>query len=555
VGIYQNPPKVFINEQGQPDGFFVDLLSALSPRLQVKFDYVEVTWPEGLDDLADGKIDLLVDVVSSPSRQEDYELSKVAVLENWATLYIHEKEEPSYYTLQDLPGKTIAVMQQDNNYAAFKARLAADSAKVRFIEVVGYPEVLQAVAQGKADMGLVNCYFGKYYSHKLPVQEVSILVNPSTIHFAGTKPKTAELIGRIDRELHKLKQDEESVYYDLINRWLAAPNFFVIPKWLNRLLAFAAVLFFAITVITIFLVLKLKQRKRELQVTNWHLKKEAKEKQVYQQELIRQNEELVGTNKELDGLIQEKTQYEEVLQHQNEELVNTNKELDHLIYQISHNLRAPVASSLGLIGISWFGGAEEVMPMIQERLLGLDSTIADIMDYYQNMHIGVKPVELAVEELVEEVFEQLKPLHQYQVELHQEYALQHPLVTDEYRFRTILHNLMSNSIKFKNLAADDAAFVRVKIASDLQQLQLVVEDNGIGILANQQQKVFEMFYRATNQGGGAGLGLYIAQRMAINLGGKISLASAPGRGTVASLVLPNLHEPERTSVAELSDRK
>ncbi len=114
---------------------------------------------------------------------------------------------------------------------------------------------------------------------------------------------------------------------------------------------------------------------------------------------------------------------------------------------------------------------------------------------------------------------------------------------------------MSNSIKFKNLAADDAAFVRVKIASDLQQLQLVVEDNGIGILANQQQKVFEMFYRATNQGGGAGLGLYIAQRMAINLGGKISLASAPGRGTVASLVLPNLHEPERTSVAELSDRK
>jgi signal transduction histidine kinase len=68
---------------------------------------------------------------------------------------------------------------------------------------------------------------------------------------------------------------------------------------------------------------------------------------------------------------------------------------------------------------------------------------------------------------------------------------------------------------------------------------LEIADNGIGIPNDQKSKIFDMFYRATEQGEGSGLGLYIVKEMLEKLGGDITIDSEPGQGTRITLSIPN----------------
>jgi signal transduction histidine kinase len=73
-----------------------------------------------------------------------------------------------------------------------------------------------------------------------------------------------------------------------------------------------------------------------------------------------------------------------------------------------------------------------------------------------------------------------------------------------------------------------------------QQLDLIVEisDNGIGIEACNLEKVFEMFFRASEKTTGTGLGLYISREIMVKLNGNIRLDSEVGQGTLATISLP-----------------
>ena len=64
-------------------------------------------------------------------------------------------------------------------------------------------------------------------------------------------------------------------------------------------------------------------------------------------------------------------------------------------------------------------------------------------------------------------------------------------------------------------------------------------DNGIGIDEANLNRIFEMFYRATEQSDGSGIGLYIVKNAVDKLGGQISVSSRPGQGTRFNIVLPN----------------
>ncbi|MFA9218325.1 MAG: response regulator [Sphingomonadaceae bacterium] len=122
----------------------------------------------------------------------------------------------------------------------------------------------------------------------------------------------------------------------------------------------------------------------------------------------------------------------------------------------------------------------------------------------------------------------------------------HPAVaawfcTDPLRLRQILHNFVSNAIKFTLAGSIELALDVVHTAPDEQLLKFTVRDTGIGISAANQAKLFQAFVQAdgdtTRRFGGTGLGLAICLGLADNMGGTISMDSAPGLGTTISLVL------------------
>ena len=121
-------------------------------------------------------------------------------------------------------------------------------------------------------------------------------------------------------------------------------------------------------------------------------------------------------------------------------------------------------------------------------------------------------------------------------------------VSDRQRLEQILKNLLSNAIKFT-----DAGTVSLHVSTDAAgQVRFQVQDSGIGIADDQQQKIFDAFHQAdgttSRRYGGTGLGLSISRDLAALLGGSIELASTAGQGSTFTLVLPH-SMPERAPEA------
>jgi signal transduction histidine kinase len=115
-----------------------------------------------------------------------------------------------------------------------------------------------------------------------------------------------------------------------------------------------------------------------------------------------------------------------------------------------------------------------------------------------------------------------------------------PLVySDQYRLTVIFNNLISNAIKYRDTAKDKPMVNIQGMISD-ESLVLYFKDNGIGISAEIGDRIFDMFFRATHQDEGSGLGLYIVKEAVEKLGGQISVESALGSGTTFKIIIPNM---------------
>jgi two-component system sensor histidine kinase EvgS len=115
-------------------------------------------------------------------------------------------------------------------------------------------------------------------------------------------------------------------------------------------------------------------------------------------------------------------------------------------------------------------------------------------------------------------------------------------VGDPLRIRQVLSNFLSNAVKFTETGGIE---VRARVTEDaaaVQTVEFAVTDTGIGIAPEQQRLLFDDFAQAeattTRRFGGSGLGLVICRRLAVLMGGDVTMESAPGAGTTLRLVLP-----------------
>ena len=235
---------------------------------------------------------------------------------------------------------------------------------------------------------------------------------------------------------------------------------------------------------------------------------------------------------------------EKALRKQNEELVKINKELDSFVYSVSHNLRAPLMSVLGLLHLARADEKEnEVLNhyfvMMESSIHKLDDTLKEILDYSRNARSDLKYEKVLIRELIADGFERLKFMEGCdQIEKHVTVEDDVPLYSDAYRLIVILNNLVSNAIKYRDMRKEKP-FISIEASVTDKTLRILFEDNGIGISTELQEKIFHMFFRATEKSDGAGLGLYIVKETVDKLGGKISVTSTLGKGTTFEITLPN----------------
>jgi len=227
----------------------------------------------------------------------------------------------------------------------------------------------------------------------------------------------------------------------------------------------------------------------------------------------------------------------------NQALVKLNRDLDQFVYSASHDLRAPVLAISGIvekIRTTEPSLANQVddLHRIQQVASRMDDTITDIVGYSKNARLPIEVVPINLEALVRELFDSLKYLKNYDIALSVEIKTSHGFYGDKSRIQSLLRNLLSNAIKF-SVSRPEGSFVMVSGRVDEHLCELEIADNGEGIPAEYQSKVFDMFFRASTNAHGSGLGLYICNEILQRLGGKIMFHSEPGEGTIFKISLPN----------------
>lgn len=238
---------------------------------------------------------------------------------------------------------------------------------------------------------------------------------------------------------------------------------------------------------------------------------------------------------------------EQRLMERNNELLKLNNELDHFVYSTSHNIRAPLTSILGVLQLL----DEEIsreerqhyQTLIEQAVTNLDATIHDITDYSRNSRIKVNIEEIQLLPLLNKVYHQVifAELNS-RVSIYFDLPEHFTLFSDAYRLKIVFTNLITNAIRYSDSSRQES-WVKVSLEhQDHQHVTLAVADNGIGIEADIQDKVFHMFYRGTTHSTGTGLGLYIVREALAKLRGSIQFSSEKGKGTRFLVTLPLHHE-------------
>jgi signal transduction histidine kinase len=114
-------------------------------------------------------------------------------------------------------------------------------------------------------------------------------------------------------------------------------------------------------------------------------------------------------------------------------------------------------------------------------------------------------------------------------------------VWDRMRVEQIFSNLLSNAIRY-----GASRPIEVTLGGDLEQIELVVKDHGIGIPEADRERIFQRFERAgkTRSSGGFGIGLWTVDKCCSAMGGRISVTSQPGKGSEFTVMLPRVTEKE-----------
>ena len=241
------------------------------------------------------------------------------------------------------------------------------------------------------------------------------------------------------------------------------------------------------------------------------------------------------------------------------EIVQAKREVEHanqikaaFLGHMSHEVKTPLHSITGALSLLRKSGPSDdqqryidIIDASQQVILRMASDILD----YAKLEAGKLQFEhnpFNLRELLEQVFTMMAILaaeKKLRFRLQVDFTGDSILLGDRDRIKQVLCNLLSNAIKFTR-SGEITLLVKSTDDSD-SQVTFVVQDEGIGIEAEDLGKLFQPFSRLANatrhQIGGTGLGLVISKELVERMGGTISVSSVPHRGTTFTVELPLLN--------------
>lgn len=518
-GLYNNPPLSFLDEDGNPQGLIIDIINAIAKDEGWKITYIPCEFSVCLEMADEGEIDLLAPIAYSEDRAKKFDFTNEATIINWGQVYM--RDDSSIETIFDLNGKTLAVLRNDIHTQAIEKLLSNFYVSVSFVYEDDYQTVFEELRDGQVDAGVVNRLYGSFYGSTYNLKGSPIIFNPIDIVFAAKKGAHQEELTTIDHSLQKYKQNQDSIYYQSIDHWLAGKAVWHLPEWapwLGGLIGLALVSFGIANIVL----------RREVHRKTKQLQEEISEKEIAQGKLQEYTEHL-------EELVTERTRelWEALNQIVRQEKLAV---LGQVVTGIGVELGTPlttISNAAYYLEMNMKGEREkEYTGIIKSEVQKTEEILNNFLIYTNPKPPLIQKVP--VEKLVKKVMDEQLPNEDVKISI--EIPDSTPsLVVDPTHIERVLKSLVSNAIE----AMPEGGMLTIRAEENKSRagrVLLYVGDTGTGITPENSEHIFEPLF--TTKEKSVGLGLAICKQLVEANDGVITFESELGKGSTFALDLP-----------------
>jgi ABC-type amino acid transport substrate-binding protein len=256
VGSDDHFPVIFQDKDGVAQGLYVDLLSEIGRKENIRFEYVFGTWDNALNLIKSGKIDLLPGIAFSEERSQYMDYCKIPLLTVWGELYALQSSDIK--SILDISGKKIGVIKNDINAKNFLELTKNFHIKCEFVELAGYEDVFKAVKTETVDAGVVGISFGATKQGEYGLRSTGVVFNPYDLYISTTKGKNQDLILILDKYLSEWRNQDISVLSNAKQKWIygSVGTVAVAPDWMINVFVLLAIMI--AVALTFIMILKLQ---------------------------------------------------------------------------------------------------------------------------------------------------------------------------------------------------------------------------------------------------------------------------------------------------------
>lgn len=390
-------------------------------------------------------------------------------------------------------------------------------------------------------------YQGKYIQINDSLFTIESIAKAAQIHALYDLEKKEQQIQLLNRE-NEIKANEIELQESKLKN----------QTWALIFSAVAGLLLLAVTITLFKYNINKKKANDRLQALNSQISDKQEEIQRQAEELIESNSKLIDANHDLQHKQEEIEAQSEELREANDAifLANSNLEkkvadrtaelrqayleLDTFFYRSSHDFRRPLTTFMGLAEVAKITlkdpNAIHLFEKVKETAVNLDKMLMKLQSISD---VGAQQLaykEVFFRELIDSIItsyqhEINKRSIQVNVNIQRNELFSYPSL-----LKIIIENLLENAINF---CAHNNAVISISARQEADRFIFQIEDNGQGIDPAYKERIFDMYYRASLDSKGNGLGLYIVKKAVDKLGGNIRVESELSKGTGFQIDVPN----------------
>jgi len=226
---------------------------------------------------------------------------------------------------------------------------------------------------------------------------------------------------------------------------------------------------------------------------------------------------------------------------QNHNLQVINAGLDKFVFNVTHDLRSPLVSLVGLIELmdeeTDVNQIKAYTVLMKDSLEKQERFISEMLIFIKSKHTGLVKKKCSLDEIIDNVFSQNHYLVNGKVVRFLKETELNRIESDALKIQVILNNLVTNAVKYSDPKKADQ-WVKVKTYRDKNEAIIEVEDNGLGIRKNDQDRIFDKFYLSGANKKSSGIGLYLVKDAVTQMQGRIEVLSEQGIYTRFKISIP-----------------